>query len=805
MAKVFTHHRFSFSNVVVLPVMIVLCLMVSLPAFAGQVSLAWTGNPDPAVAGYMLHYGQSSRSYPSKVDVGNTTTYTIAGLLEGQTYFYAVTAYDSSRTESAYSNEASSTIPYAPPAANFSSNVVSGIVPLTISFTNNSTGTITAYSWNFGDNTSSTSANPTHSYTTAGAYAVSLTVTGPGGTNTATKSGYIVATLPVPPIANFSAAPMSGTAPLSVAFSNQSTGTLTTYAWDFGDGATSIAANPTHAYAAPGSYSPSLTVSGVGGSNTKTRANLITVSAPITSPPVANFSANTTSGPAPLSVVFTSASTGSISSYAWNFGDGTTSAATNPTHAYAAAGSYSPSLTVSGAGGSNTKTQANLITVSAAIPAPVANFSANTTSGPAPLSVVFTSASTGSISSYAWNFGDGSSSTMQNSTHSYAAAGTYSVSLTVTGSGGSNTQTKTNYISVAQPTTGTGSLAGSAAASSASVNVSSVGTTDWAHWPGYDHKASGGTQISTYTKIGPGTVYSYNNDLRMISWSAGTPVVSGSNQGGVFIAGTGNGFQVNAPADTSVRTLAVYIGGWSSGGKLTAHLSDNSAADYVNSSLSGSGQYDGVYALTYKAASAGQTISVNWTQASGSGNVTLQGAALSSAAVAPPTGGATCPCNLWNNAATPIVAAEADTAAVELGVKFRSDKNGLITGIRFYKANTNTGTHIGSLWNSSGQLLAQATFTSETASGWQQVNFATPVAISANTMYIASYHTNGGHYANDDGYFATAGVDNGPLHALRDGVSGSNGVYAYSANPAFPNSSYQATNYWADVVFTPAN
>src|SRR6202521_5424685 len=387
MAQVFTHNRFSFSTLAVLPVMIVLCLVVALPVFAGQASLAWNGNGDPAVAGYMLYYGQSSHNYSAKVDVGNTTTYPIAGLLEGQTYFYAVTAYDSSRTESAYSNEASSTIPYAPPAANFSSNVVSGIVPLTISFTNNSTGTITAYSWNFGDNTSSTSANPTHSYTTAGAYAVSLTVTGPGGTNTATKSGYIVATLPVPPIANFSAAPMSGTAPLSVAFSNQSTGTLTTYAWDFGDGSTSTVASPTHAYAAAGSYSPSLTVSGAGGSNTKTQANLITVSAP-TAAPVANFSANTTSGPAPLSVVFTSASTGSISSYAWNFGDGTTSAATNPTHAYAAAGSYSPSLTVSGAGGSNTKTQANLITVSAAIPAPVANFSANTTSGPAPLSVV---------------------------------------------------------------------------------------------------------------------------------------------------------------------------------------------------------------------------------------------------------------------------------------------------------------------------------------------------------------------------------------------------------------------------------
>ena len=79
-------------------------------------------------------------------------------------------------------------------------------------------------------------------------------------------------------------------------------------------------------------------------------------------------------------------------------------------------------------------------------------------------------------------------------------------------------------------------------------------------------------------------------------------------------------------------------------------------------------------------------------------------------------------------------------------MKFRSDSSGYITGIRFYKASTNTGTHVGNLWTSTGTRLATATFTSETASGWQQVNFATPVAITANTVYVASYHTNVGHY-----------------------------------------------------------
>src|SRR5207253_1495581 len=101
---------------------------------------------------------------------------------------------------------------------------------------------------------------------------------------------------------------------------------------------------------------------------------------------------------------------------------------------------------------------------------------------------------------------------------------------------------------------------------------------------------------------------------------------------------------------------------------------------------------------------------------------------------------------------------------VELGVRFYSDTPGYVTGIRFYKSAANTGAHIGNLWNSSGTLLASATFTAETASGWQQVNFSGPVAITANTAYVASYHTTIGHYAGDASYFATAGVNNAPLH-----------------------------------------
>ena len=158
---------------------------------------------------------------------------------------------------------------------------------------------------------------------------------------------------------------------------------------------------------------------------------------------------------------------------------------------------------------------------------------------------------------------------------------------------------------------------------------------------------------------------------------------------------------------------------------------------------------------------------------------------------------------IWPSNAVPANADQDDPSAVELGVKFTADVTGVLDGIRYYKSTANTGTHTGSLWTSDGTLLAAATFTDESSSGWQQVAFATPVPISANVVYVASYHTNAGHYAGDAGYFATSDFNNPPLHALQNGVSGGNGVYAYGLSSLFPTSSFGAANYWVDVVFVP--
>jgi methionine-rich copper-binding protein CopC len=145
---------------------------------------------------------------------------------------------------------------------------------------------------------------------------------------------------------------------------------------------------------------------------------------------------------------------------------------------------------------------------------------------------------------------------------------------------------------------------------------------------------------------------------------------------------------------------------------------------------------------------------------------------------------------------------DSDASPSEVGVKFTADVAGYITGIRFYKGTQNTGAHIGHLWTIGGTLLASATFTGETASGWQQVNFSTPIAIQAGTTYVASYHTTSGHYSEDDYYFKNAGVDNAPLHALKAGVSGANGVYLDTPSTSeFPTKNYESANYYVDVVF----
>ncbi len=288
---------------------------------------------------------------------------------------------------------------------------------------------------------------------------------------------------------------------------------------------------------------------------------------------------------------------------------------------------------------------------------------------------------------------------------------------------------------------------------------------------------------------------------------------------GVKVTGTGFGTpgSWNNVGNTFAKALdgdvnTFFDGPTADGNYVGIDTGSGGSASYAVTVANGTG--DGSYAagapvsITADAPPAGQQFA-GWT-----GSVTFANASSPTTTFTMPssavtvtatyiTAASSTPITIWSSRTVPGVVDNGSGSAVQLGVKFRSDVAGTIRGIRFYKGAANTGTHVGSLWSSTGTRLATATFTGETGSGWQQVNFTTPVAISANSTYVASYHTTSGRYSIDANYFASAGADNAPLHAPANGGSGGNGVYAYGSSDAFPNQTWNASNYWVDVVFQP--
>ncbi|MGA2940378.1 MAG: PKD domain-containing protein, partial [Syntrophobacteraceae bacterium] len=306
----------------------------------------------------------------------------------------------------------------------------SGTAPLIVQFlAGNSGGAATSWAWNFGDGSSCNTQNCNHTYTVPGTYSATITATGAGGSNSASLP--ITISPAQPPAVTVSVSQTSGTAPLSVQFTGANTGgPVTSWAWAFGDGATSAAQNPSHTYTSVGTYTATVTATGPGGSNSQSIA--ISVTAP-PKPPLFTISASQTSGTAPLSVQFTGANTGGpVTSWAWTFGDGATSAAQNPGHTYTSVGTYTAAVTATGPGGSNSQSIA--ISVTTPPKPPLVTISASHTTGTAPLSVKFTGGNTGGqVTSWAWTFGDGATSATQNPSHTYTSVGTYTAAVTATG------------------------------------------------------------------------------------------------------------------------------------------------------------------------------------------------------------------------------------------------------------------------------------------------------------------------------------------------------------------------------------
>ncbi|ACL17090.1 PKD domain-containing protein [Methanosphaerula palustris] len=501
--------------------------------------------------------------------------------------------------------------------ADFTATPTTGYAPLSVQFNDTSKGSPTNWSWDFGDNATSTEQNATHTYTAAGLYSVNLTASNSLGSTHLQKTDYItVLDRPGLPEANFTANVTNGTAPLAVQFNDTSLGgNLTAWSWVFGDGATSTEQNPVHTYAAGGNYTVNLTVTNSGGSNSTEKVDYISVARqPL---PEANFTANVTTGIAPLSVQFNDTSLGAnLTAWSWAFGDGNISTEQNPIHTYATTGSYSVNLTVTNVSGSNSSVKTNYINVSA-VPLPVANFTANVTTGFAPLSVQFNDTSLGTnLTAWSWSFGDGATSTVQNPINNYTTAGSYTVNLTVTNASGSNTTTKTDYIIVtaseapianfsANITNGTAPLAVQFNDTSLGVNLTAWswafgdGNTSTVQNPIYNYTAAGSYTVNLTVTNATGSDNEVKTNYINVSASVTpTPTVTVGPLSAVrhIFINTANGVKYNYDGATYGGPNNTYYVKADGGGLNELHLTND--ANVASGQVTTTGAQNGTFYVT---------------------------------------------------------------------------------------------------------------------------------------------------------------------------------------------------------------
>ncbi|MEI6123558.1 MAG: PKD domain-containing protein [Bacteroidota bacterium] len=329
--------------------------------------------------------------------------------------------------------------------ANFNASAVSGCAPLAVNFTDISGPGDNSWSWNFGDLGTSTSHNPSHTYSTPGTYTVTLISSGSGGCiDTIVKTNYI--TVYGLPTVTFTGSPLfSCNTPLNTNFSCTVPG-ATAWSWTFGDGGTATTQNPMHPYSTTGIFSVTLTLTDNHGcSSSFTRPNYVKIS-----PPVVQYIATPREGCFPLPVSFTdnTTTTSYLTSHLWNFGDGTpTSNLTNPNHVYADTGVYLVSLTVVDSAGCS-KTRVDTVKVGQK---PIANFAADDTVGCHKFKVNFTDLSSYWANQWEWDFGGNGTSTLQNPLHTFTDTGYFDVRLIVKHNGCADTMNKNNYIKVLPP------------------------------------------------------------------------------------------------------------------------------------------------------------------------------------------------------------------------------------------------------------------------------------------------------------------------------------------------------------------
>ncbi|RRQ48857.1 PKD domain-containing protein [Maribacter algicola] len=409
----------------------------------------FTGNQstdDQGITSYSWVFGDSGTSTESNP----TRVFEIPG-----TYIVELTVQD----EGGLEDTASVTITVndnMPPVAVASANVTEGDAPLEVQFTGSQSTddiAVVTYTWDFGDGSSSTEADPVHTFNIAGTYSVILAVTDGSGQEDTETIEITVNPAPGAPVANATSDITEGNAPLEVSFnSDQSTddGTIESFEWDFGDGGTSTEANPVYTFNTAGTFTVTLTVTDDQGLMDNDTLEIVVTS--LNAPPTAVANSNVTTGPAPLQVNFTgdqSIDDDAVVSYRWDLGDGTILNEANVTHIYNTPGVYLAVLRVTDAEGLE-DTDSITITVAETGQAPIAIATSDVSEGVAPLEVTFTgdqsTVSSGDIQ-YAWDFGDGNTSAEANPVHTFTEVGEYSVVLTIMdGEGTTDTETLTIVV-----------------------------------------------------------------------------------------------------------------------------------------------------------------------------------------------------------------------------------------------------------------------------------------------------------------------------------------------------------------------
>ncbi len=520
--------------------------------------------------------------------------------------------------------------------------------------------------------------------------------------------------------------------------------------------------------------------------------------------------------------------TGTITSYSWNWGDGTSAQGSSPqaSHTYVSAGTFTITLTITdnaGATASATTTAA----ISGGTPTlPSVPSNPNPASGSTgvstfPILPTLTWSSAGATN-YTINFGT-SNPPPQAATGitsasfapaSLLAGATYYWQVVARNTGGSTTGPVWWFTTV---TTTTPTVTGRTPASGAT-NVSTATTVTAT----FSEAMAAATINSTTVRLsGPSAVQvtstvTYNAATRTVTLKPTAALANGTAYTATVKASVtnlaGNAMTSDAawafttaaavptpvapavpgspsPANAATGTSTTATLKWSAAGatSYTVNFGTSNPPPQAAASITGAS-----YAPTLV---AGKTYFWQIIARNAAGATTGPVWSFTTAATT-----TTCPCSLWTLSTTPGPV-DSEAIAVELGLKFTSDISGFVTGVRFYKYSQNSGTHIGNLWTASGTLLGTVTFTGETASGWQQATFATPIAIKANTTYVVSYHTNTGRYAATAPGL-TAAVHRAPLHAPSNSTAGGNGVYRQGAT-GFPNQTWNASNYWVDVVFRP--